>query len=116
MCGIVGILCFEGLRADRNKVAEMAKAMKHRGPDGEGFLFDDGAALEWTDWKGEIHVLSGFDRREGERDCQLALGHCRLSVIDLSERGHQPMNRMKTDPSGLFIMVKSTITLKFERN
>jgi len=91
MCGIVGVLCFEGMTPDRNPVATMTRAIKHRGPDGEGFLFDRGGVREWIDFKGRSQPFSTFGREEGERGPRLALGHCRLSVIDLSERGHQPM-------------------------
>ncbi|WP_207453327.1 N-acetylglutaminylglutamine amidotransferase [Desertivibrio insolitus] len=63
MCGIAGELAFDGDRADRDAVAAMTVAMADRGPDGEG---------AWCDgW--------------------VALGHRRLSVIDLTERGAQPM-------------------------
>lgn len=67
MCGFVGFLTdqasgFEGLEA---MVTRMANTIEHRGPD------DAGA---WVD------VQSG-----------LALGFRRLSIIDLSPAGHQPM-------------------------
>lgn len=63
MCGLVGIWQSGGeVAADR--LARMAKALVHRGPDDEGVFFDDGRAL--------------------------ALGHRRLSIID-PERGKQPM-------------------------
>ncbi|OHC73506.1 MAG: asparagine synthase (glutamine-hydrolyzing) [Rhodospirillales bacterium RIFCSPLOWO2_12_FULL_58_28] len=68
MCGIAG---FIDLRAETsaerlNALAEgMAKALKHRGPDGSGI---------WTD------AING-----------VALAHSRLSVRDLSEAGRQPM-------------------------
>src|SRR5829696_7374719 len=65
MCGIAGILSFEG-NVQREHLKKMTDAIKHRGPDGEGF---------WTNQKGII----GF-------------GHRRLSIIDLSETGCQPMH------------------------
>lgn len=61
MCGFAGIV---GEVPDRSAVvARMTAALVHRGPDDAG-AFDDGAC---------------------------SLGHRRLSVIDLSERGRQPM-------------------------
>jgi asparagine synthase (glutamine-hydrolysing) len=63
MCGIAGEVAFRGERADLHHVELMTDSMADRGPDGEG---------TWTNgWA--------------------ALGHRRLSVIDLSEGGSQPM-------------------------
>lgn len=68
MCGIAGAW---RLAADRpaeeleGLVGAMTLALRHRGPDDEGFWVDAGAGV--------------------------ALGHRRLSVIDLSAAGHQPM-------------------------
>jgi asparagine synthase (glutamine-hydrolysing) len=67
MCGIAGILAFdERLATDEATVARMANVLRHRGPDDVG-----------------THV------RPDER---IALGHRRLSIIDLSSAGHQPMS------------------------
>jgi asparagine synthase (glutamine-hydrolysing) len=64
MCGIAGI----AYRSDRDDgalpaVRSMIAIERHRGPDGEGFYDAPGVAL----------------------------GHCRLAIIDLHETGHQPM-------------------------
>jgi asparagine synthase (glutamine-hydrolysing) len=64
MCGIAGIFA-PGQRVDPNTVRAMADAIAHRGPDDSG-----------------LEVLSN-----GE----LVLGHRRLSILDLSPLGHQPM-------------------------
>jgi asparagine synthase (glutamine-hydrolysing) len=63
MCGISGEVRFDGSRADREAVGRMTTALRSRGPDGAGH-WDDG----WV-----------------------ALGHRRLSIIDLSDQGAQPM-------------------------
>ena len=65
MCGINGIIQpAEGRTAFLEKdIAAMNRAIRHRGPDGEGSYVDGGVAL----------------------------GHLRLSIIDLSEDGAQPM-------------------------
>lgn len=66
MCGITGFWRPAGLEANAGDlVLRMSDCLRHRGPD------DDGA---WTD---------------PERG--IALGHRRLSIIDLSIEGHQPM-------------------------
>jgi len=69
MCGIVGLLSRdqEPSALERTVVA-MRDQMRHRGPDDAG-----------------VTVL-----RDGER--LLALGHRRLSIIDVSPLGHQPMS------------------------
>ena len=63
MCGICGILYFDGRQVEKEVLLAMRDAMFHRGPDGKGF-----------------HIESS-----------LGLGHRRLSIIDLSEKGNQPM-------------------------
>ncbi|MBW3626934.1 MAG: N-acetylglutaminylglutamine amidotransferase, partial [Actinobacteria bacterium] len=63
MCGFAGELRLDGATADVGAVVRMASTMKHRGPDGSG-VWASGA---------------------------VALGHQRLSVIDLSDLSAQPM-------------------------
>jgi asparagine synthase (glutamine-hydrolysing) len=63
MCGIAGEFRFDGSPADPAVVARITKAMERRGPDGTG-----------------VHAAG-----------PVALGHRRLKIIDLSERGAQPM-------------------------
>ena len=62
MCGIAGIV---GL-ADREIVVAMSDAMIHRGPDDQGVFVDP---------------LT-----------RVSLGHRRLSILDVSSAGHQPMS------------------------
>ena len=62
MCGIVGWKSKR--KIDKNIIMEMANSIAHRGPDGEGYYYND--------------------------DNTLALAHKRLSIID-PEHGHQPM-------------------------
>jgi asparagine synthase (glutamine-hydrolysing) len=62
MCGICGQLSWEG-EISPEAVARMAGVLVHRGPDAEG------------------HSVAG----------PIALGHRRLSIIDLSEAAHEPM-------------------------
>lgn len=64
MCGIAGIVAFGG-RANPGAVQAMCDLMAHRGPDGEG---------AWQSIDGEV-----------------ALGHRRLAIIDLSRDANQPM-------------------------
>ena len=64
MCGIAGILRFDGQTAESREADLMARLLAHRGPDGQG-----------------IHL-----------DGPLAFAHRRLSIIDLSSRASQPMS------------------------
>jgi asparagine synthase (glutamine-hydrolysing) len=67
MCGIAGLLTAHGFTADRvaDELQKMTRTLVHRGPD-------DGGA--WCD------AAAG-----------VGLGHRRLSIVDLSPLGHQPM-------------------------
>ena len=63
MCGIAGEIRFDGAAAEVGRVQRMLDLMSARGPD------DDGLVAQGP----------------------VALGHRRLSIVDLSERGAQPM-------------------------
>ncbi len=63
MCGITGIINLNGSPVSELVVQKMTNAIKHRGPNAEGYWFDKNV---------------GF-------------GHRRLSIIDLSNSGNQPM-------------------------
>ncbi len=71
MCGIYGRI---GTRDDALD-ARATLALSHRGPDDAGLLVDPDAVLGET----------------------VALGHTRLSIIDLSSAGHQPMRSAEED-------------------
>jgi len=64
VCGIAGIYDWTGPASHSETVAAMTARLARRGPDGAG-----------------LHSEPG-----------IALGHRRLSIIDLSERGRQPMS------------------------
>ncbi|MBI4930118.1 MAG: asparagine synthase (glutamine-hydrolyzing) [Bacteroidetes bacterium] len=63
MCGINGIYGLSDRFKQESIIRTMNKCLAHRGPDDEGFFSDD----------------------------KIVLGHKRLSIIDLSNAGHQPM-------------------------
>ena len=66
MCGIAGLIARDGAAGDLSAAIRAATgAIAHRGPDDHGAWIDEGA--------------------------RVALGHRRLSIIDLSPAGHQPM-------------------------
>lgn len=91
MCGITGYLNLKkGIRLD--VVHAMNDIIKHRGPDDEGYaVFGDGI----VEMKGQ-NTIREFDdypdiRSTENRSGYLAFGHRRLSIIDISPTGHQPM-------------------------
>jgi asparagine synthase (glutamine-hydrolysing) len=63
MCGIVGIVRWGGQPVRREEIASMTGSIRHRGPDDDGLFVEDGF---------------GFGMR-------------RLSIVDLSPLGHQPL-------------------------
>jgi asparagine synthase (glutamine-hydrolysing) len=91
MCGITGIYTFKE-PLDPNCIKRMTESLRHRGPDDEGFLAVDSTS-------GKVISLTGIDSKTyGPRiedfngSTNLFLGHRRLSIIDLSPVGHQPMS------------------------
>lgn len=64
MCGISGIINKTNLAVDKKLIKNINDLISHRGPDGEGFYYRD----------------------------SFAFGHRRLSIIDLTEHGSQPMS------------------------
>lgn len=95
MCAIAGIISSDPARLARIRV--MTRLLSHRGPDDEGFLIAgrSGAfSLGGTETTQGVYEagLAAEWRHPGEGSF-LALGHRRLSILDLSARGHQPMSR-----------------------
>lgn len=102
MCGIFGLI--QPNPFDTAELHAMSRLMRHRGPDDEGFaLFDDRvvpsvfSGIDTPDssmcaqairWSPQARLPSDGRTQSGG----LALGHRRLSIIDLSPYGHQPMS------------------------
>ncbi len=68
MCGIAGIISSNSSLVDKRVIEKMMQSLSHRGPDGSGH------------WISPANV-AGF-------------GHTRLSILDLTENGKQPMHFM----------------------
>jgi asparagine synthase (glutamine-hydrolysing) len=73
MCGITGIINFKNNPVLKSQISDMMQAQKHRGPDDQGIFLDN----------------------------NIGLGFVRLSIIDLSSAGHQPME----SHDGRFVIV-----------
>lgn len=75
MCGITGFFSKVDLRDYKNLISIMNNSLTHRGPDHSGYWFDENQ--------------------------KVAFGHKRLSILDLSSAGHQPM----FSDSGRYVIV-----------
>jgi len=93
MCGIVGICNLDGsFNSEYAKyVKKMADALQHRGPDDEGFLAVNSAEREIDLLRGGEDKAEWGEISHFNKPADLFLGHRRLSIIDLSAAGHQPM-------------------------
>ncbi|HEY0679105.1 MAG TPA: asparagine synthase (glutamine-hydrolyzing) [Chitinophagaceae bacterium] len=73
MCGLSGILNLKHQPVDEAAIRRMSDCMAHRGPDADGFLVQN----------------------------EIALGHRRLSIIDLSQTNNQP----QSDHTGRYYLI-----------
>ena len=90
MCGIAGIYYFNGI-AKTEEIKKMTDSLRHRGPDDEGFLGVDFERRKVYPLMGKESRAEGPRVEDLEQPVNLMLGHRRLSIIDLSPAGHQPM-------------------------
>jgi asparagine synthase (glutamine-hydrolysing) len=99
MCGISGVISFSNNNEVVQSLPRILEEIKHRGPDDEGCVFFS---------KKETLITFGKDTPEKVKASTLSyspkntlseindthsigLGHRRLSILDLSEKGHQPL-------------------------
>lgn len=100
MCGIVGFLSYDpGITIDKTKLILMTDKIAHRGPD------DFGYALFNRDVKNVVEFRS-VDEPAEFQEGHLGLGHRRLSILDLSERGRQPI---KSDGGYIWLIYNGEI-------
>lgn len=100
MCGIAGIILKQKNSLNlKETIVAMSQAIKHRGPDGEGFLLASENSItpcssnETPGFKSrELNYIPQKNISEINSEAFLALAHRRLSIIDLSDSGHQPMS------------------------
>ena len=89
MCGITGLISKKGY-VEPQWIEAMNDSMKHRGPDDEGFIGINKAGI--TEYIGKDSIVKGKMITDAGKNTRLFLGHRRLSIIDVSPAGHQPMS------------------------
>ncbi len=90
MCGITGFYSFNG-NIDPGCIIKMTDSLRHRGPDDEGFLAGNSTSGRVINLTGSESKTDGTRIEEFSGPANLFLGHRRLSIIDLSPAGHQPL-------------------------
>src|SRR3954462_359994 len=101
MCGITGIVGLNGQPVDLGVLQRMNDLQAHRGPDGQGFM------VRWAESNGFCSTfLPHTDRGRSAPAARVALGHRRLAILDLSDRGLQPMS---AGASGAWIVFNGEI-------
>jgi len=88
MCGIAGIFISDnnnnGIRPEI--IINMSDSLHHRGPDDHGYFISD-AAGNFRCGHLSVNEISGF-----QNSWQILFGHRRLSIIDCTDKGRQPMS------------------------
>lgn len=101
MCGITGILNLSGRPLDlKGAIREMTTTLRHRGPDGEGFLAvaADGSGVPLFGADTPDHLRHQPWQHSPQQALETStgqphfvFGHRRLAIIDLTAAGHQPL-------------------------
>lgn len=99
MCGLTGFVSFTDGVIDGETLARMTRSLAHRGPNDSGCVVLGTPDVSPTLWR---DTDAGAARRRGP----VGLGHRRLSIIDLSDAGRQPMT---TADGGVWLVFNGEI-------
>jgi asparagine synthase (glutamine-hydrolysing) len=98
MCGISGLLSLQGIEV--RHLCDMNELISHRGPNDEGYVLFGTNSVRCYAGKDTDHQAREVDLAWSPKtdldnaisgDFFLGFGHRRLSIVDLSPMGHQPM-------------------------
>ncbi|AUR53030.1 asparagine synthase (glutamine-hydrolyzing) [Aquella oligotrophica] len=100
MCGISAFIAFQDHSLEAKYIELMNNQIRHRGPDDEGYYLidteDNDCILAGNDsiphnqsisYSPYLQINQYYNKK-----IKLALGHRRLSIVDLSAHGHQPLS------------------------
>src|SRR6185437_3998418 len=95
MCGIFGLIRDDDAPTSTSALVGATQLVRHRGPDDEGYMLWEGTAAPrayaGNDTDPEARALNHLRDLPDSADWRVAFGHRRLSIVDLSAQGHQPM-------------------------
>lgn len=109
MCGFTGIWNLSEKAIDTALLSKMNDSIKHRGPDDEGFLLCRTSTKQIVSCFGQDtlpELKTILNPLPKNSDANFAMGFRRLSIIDLSAKGHQPMS---TDDGRYWIVFNGEI-------
>ena len=95
MCGFSGIVNLNNQPVDAELLKSMTDSIRHRGPDDEGYLLFHSGNKKYMQCYGNDTVeelKSKLHPLDNSFNANIGFGFRRLSIIDLSLAGHQPMS------------------------